>query len=355
MLKKYLGNFLAALVILNLVVLIAETIAGLNDQIERMGSWEEALILLCLRVPAWYFRITFPMSAFLAALMALGSSARTNEIIAMKACGVSPLRLLVPVLLAAILLSGVTAVTYEWASVRASRALVRHKHGGDQDLTFESGAFWLKKGTNIYRVRDGDLNEGVLFGVNVYERNEAGRLLRSTMAREARIKDDDQWVLLSPTIRSFDPVDPSKAPSIERPDKVKITGISRRTLTYFDPGEMTFSMRQLREIIQARLGDGAKPTILQSQLHLRYTDPLIVLLFTCFAAPLGLKVERTKTIALPAMQGVALIALFWGIRSFTGNLATKGVVAPYLPYWAVLLLFLGYSGWLILGTRKQMR
>ncbi len=352
---RYLANFLAALVVLNLVVMIAETIGNLNNLTTRTGSWQTGLLMVSLRVPSWYFRITFPMAAFLAALMAFGTAARTNEIIAMKACGISPLRLLAPVLLAAILLSCVTAVTYEWASVRASRTLVRHKHGGDQDLTFENGAFWLKKGTTIYRVRDGNLSKSVLRGIKVYERDEKGRLLRSTTARKARIKDDEIWVLLSPTIHSFDPTDPSKAPTIERPETREIAGIDRRTLTYFDPGEMTFSLRQLREVIEARLDDGAQPTVLQSHLHLRYTDPLIVLLFTCFAAPLGLRVERTKTIALPAMQGVALIALFWGIRSFTGNLATKGVVPPYLPYWAVLLLFLGYSGWLILGTRKQMR
>lgn len=90
-----LGTAIASL--FELVRLVAE--AGLS-----MGT---AIWLYFLQAPN-IIVLTFPMSMLLATLLAYSRLSSDSEMTALRGCGVSPLRLLVPALLLSLLMTGVT-------------------------------------------------------------------------------------------------------------------------------------------------------------------------------------------------------------------------------------------------------
>ncbi|MCU0668694.1 MAG: LptF/LptG family permease, partial [Myxococcota bacterium] len=81
----------------------------------------------------------------------------------------------------------------------------------------------------------------------------------------------------------------------------------------------------------------------EALLHERVSDPLTSFLFALLAIPLGLRAERTRSLALPALQGVALVFAFLMVREYGGTLATEGVTAAASTPWVILAAFTLYG------------
>jgi lipopolysaccharide export LptBFGC system permease protein LptF len=75
------------------------------------------------------------------------------------------------------------------------------------------------------------------------------------------------------------------------------------------------------------------------------TNPLSAFVFVLLAIPLGLRVERTRSLALPALQGVAAIFVFFTVREYGQTLASRGLTAPIGTAWAILAAFALFGAW----------
>ncbi len=324
---------------LNAVVLIAETLLQLNELLDETGSFGTSLSIIVLRVQAEYFRLTFPMAGFTGAFLSLAVAARNNEVLAMKAVGISPLRVITPVLLAALPLSLLSFLAYETAGLKASRSLMQLEQDGELPA-FGGDAAWFRSGHTLYQIRDAELDRGILKDVRLYERSERGLLVRAITASSANIHDDQRWELHGVQIHSFDPEQPKAATRYESMDQLWVDGIDPANLNPFDPNQIFFSLRKLQKRITSLERDGADAVGLRAQLQARITAPWVFFIFCFLAAPLGLDVEKEKSIARPALKGVGLITLFLVLRSFGHTLSSHGGWEPVVCAWAAVLLFL---------------
>jgi len=350
LLKRFLSSFLGTLLVLILVVTIAETLINLDDLITDAGGWSGAAIRLGLRIPAYYLRILVPMAGFISTLFALGTTARANEMIAIKSGGISPLRAIAPILACAALLSVAALLLYETAGVEASRDLHEVLHGDDR-MSFEHESFWFQKDGAIFNMRDADFSARRLEGVQIFYRGENGLPVRSLAAVTAQLEDEGRWRLSDVIVRHFDRTQPNAAPRLEHLEEMIIQGSARHSLARFDATLTTSSLRQLRKIIRIRTRDGADPRDLRAQLHERYSAPFVLLIFVLIATPLGLRVEQTKSLATPALQGVLMVALFWILHSLSGSPATRGVIDAPTYYWGLTLLFGAFASWRVAQLR----
>jgi len=345
LLVRFLLNFFGALLVLNAVVLIAEALLQLSELLDETGGFGAAMGIIALRVPAEYFRLTFPMAGFIGTFLSLASTARNNEVLAMKAIGISPVRVLAPVLLAALPLAALSFLIYETGCIEASRNLLTFEQKG-QRFTFGKDVAWFRSGSTLYRIRDARLEQGILKNVRLYERNEAGLLVRAISAKTAKIQDDALWELRQVQIRKFDPSQPKAATVYESLDKLWVNGIDPNNLIPFDPNQIFFSLKQLQGRITSLERDGGDALGLRAQFQSRLTEPWIFFIFCLLAAPLGLDVEKTKSFARPALQGVGLIVLFLILRSTGHTLGMRGNLNLMLCAWLPVLLFL------LWGTRQ---
>lgn len=339
LLVRFLLSFLGALLVLNGVVFITETLFQLSGLLEETGSLVQSLAIISLRVPANYFRFTFPMAGFIGVFLSLATTARNNEVIAMKAIGVSPLRVLAPVLLAAIPLSAASFLIYETACLSASRGLISLDQEGELAV-FGDNVAWFRGKDAIYRIRDADLENGTLRDVRLYERNEKGLLVRTVSAKGANILDSELWEMKKVRIRTFDPDQPKAPSTFEAVDKLWVNGIDPQNLTPFDPNRIFFSLFQLADRIASLERDGAESAGLKAQLQSRITDPWMFFLFCLLAAPLGLDVERSKSIAKPALKGISLIVVFMVLRSVASTLSLREGWDAAVLAWTIIFLFL---------------
>jgi LPS export ABC transporter permease LptG len=341
LLARFVVTFAAVLAILALLVAVVELLADFGDVVRSSGGFADALLFVALRIPYKHLPLLIPMAAFAAAFLSVGTAARAYEILAMKAGGISPLRVLAPMVCAAAVISGLALLVNETLAVRAHDAQRRRAVGEDSELTFRRGSLWYHKGDTIYNVRDADPATRVLRDVAIFELDDRGRLVRSIEAAQATIGADGHWDLTDAVLRAFEPDAPAAAPRYERVAATQVDLPEETALLDADVGGL--SIRELREYRAGR--EPGDTTTLRAEvlLHERLSGPLASLLFVMLAVPLALRVERTRSLAVPALQGVIAIFAFIMVREYGGTLAAEGVTSAAATPWVILAGFLAFG------------
>ncbi|MDX1649668.1 MAG: LptF/LptG family permease, partial [Myxococcota bacterium] len=78
--------------------------------------------------------------------------------------------------------------------------------------------------------------------------------------------------------------------------------------------------------------------------HARLSGPWLAVLFALLAVPLGLKVETTRNLALPALQGVGVLFVFLLAREYGMSFSRHGALSAALVPWTVLGVFFAWGG-----------
>lgn len=348
-LARFVVTFAAVLLVLVLAVGVVELLGDFDDVVGSSEGFAGALLFVALRIPSQWLPLLVPVTAFVAAFVALGTAARSLEFVAIKAGGVSPLRVLVPVVLAGAVVSGLGLATNETLGIRAHEAWRRHV-GGDDQVEFRRGSFWYHKGRYVYNVRDADPQLRQLREVAIFELDGDGQLVRSIQAVRARIDEDGRWQLEDAVIRRFQPGAPDAPASFERLARTEL--VLTEELALLEAGVEGLSIADLREYREEHGPGDSEAIRAQALLHDRITEPLSAFVFVLLAIPLGLRVERTRSLAVPALQGVGALFAFWTLREYGVALASQGVVDPTTTPWLILAAFAAVSAWLLARTPR---
>jgi lipopolysaccharide export system permease protein len=344
--------FAVTLVVLFLAVLAAEMLLNLDEVFEAEQGLLGVMTYLLLKVPASYFALVAPVAAFAATFVSLGLAARRSELVAVKAGGVSPLRVCWPILGVAVLLAGASLAVNETLVVQAAKSWERAYRGVDHQIAYKRGAFWVHRGELIYHYRGADPETKTLYRVRIFEVDARGRLVRSVEAREARIGADGTWHLQEALTRRFEPDQPTAPIRTEAAAELTLPGSSEQDLALLEANAASLSLRNLDDYIEVRRRDGDSVERFQALFHSRLAEPLAVLLFALFAIPFALSVERQRTLAIPALGGVLVVAAFLGLRSVATTLALQGAAPAAATPWTLLALFGGLGLWRLLRVAR---
>ena len=154
-LARYLYLFLAILVSSLVAISVIEMMISFDEILGQQDGAAGIASFLFLRVPTHYLRDLIPVVSFVAIFFCLGLPARAHEVTAIKSGGISPRRAVIPLLLAAALLSGITLLVNESVILHASRQSNRQQ-SPEGEIAFRQGSFWYQRGSTIYNVKDAD-------------------------------------------------------------------------------------------------------------------------------------------------------------------------------------------------------
>lgn len=339
--SRFLSAFAAALLILVLSIGIVEMLADLDAMFGPGTSFRDAIRILALRIPARDLPFLIPVGGFAAAFLCFGNAARSLEVVASKAGGISPFHLLLPVFAVGALLSALSLVLNETVSVRAHGALVRIESGGAQGLSFRQGYFWYRQGRFLYRVEEADPERRILRGVTIYERDTDGRLLRRVVADRAEMADPDRWRLAGARSEHFDPDDPAAPLRVDIRERDELRVGSERAL--LEASLRALSILNLMEYRSLRTESSPDSVRALALIHERLVSPITTLLFVMLAAALGLRVERIRSLAKAALYGLIALFVFFLARRYAGLLGGQGVLPPALAAWSIVGLFTAFT------------
>jgi lipopolysaccharide export system permease protein len=336
---QFLRSFAGSLLILALIVLVVDMLLNMSDLLEAEKSVGAALKLFLMRTGANYLTYLIPVAAFTGAFASLSSAARTHEVVAIKAGGISPIVAFLPILVLSVGLAAGAFALNETVGVRSAAQLAERAGFSSEAITLRGGAIWVHAGRLIYSATDTDPSDDWIHDVQVFERDEDGLLIRVIHAEAARRLSDAEWEFEGATIRSFTPGRASDPPRVERAALTRLQLESPRNLR-LDPKELaSLGLPTLFDYVGAVLAAGGNPGPARSALHNRLTVPFLVILFTLLAVPLALSVEQSRSLARPALQGVAILFLLLLAReSGQGLVVNTNHAAALLP-WTVLAIF----------------
>jgi len=338
-LVSYLKLFVAILFTSMVAIAIVEMLLNFDQILDDHSGLSGVARYLFLRLPAYYFRDLIPVTSFAATLCCIGLAARSREFMAAKAGGISPRTMVVPILLAATLLSGVALIINETWVLAASRAEIRTGDEG-QGISFRRGSFWYYRGDTIYNVQEADPASNTLHGVQVFETTPAGRLRRSMQAEVVRVDEEHRWHLQDATIRTFDPEQPTSAPAVEHLQEAILAVAAERDLMLLHARANTLSLIELREYIRTRSEDGRDTARYREMTHARLADPITVLAFSLIAIPLGLAVERRQSLPAAAVIGIVILGVFYTARTTASLLVNSSLpVSAFGPWFLLATLF----------------
>jgi lipopolysaccharide export system permease protein len=342
---SFLQAFLGSLVILALVVVIVDTLLNLEDVLETTDTLWGAVQILFMRTASLYLAYLIPFAIFAGIFLSLGIAARSREILAMKAGGISPLRAILPVFFWALVISFAALILNETVTVPASSSLNQRRGIRAGEIYLGSGTIWYHTGRFVYNIRSPDPKLETVRDIRVFERDEAGRLIRLIRAKTARREAAGVWQFRGATIRRFDPGAPNAAPVVEHSPVITLELAEDRSPRLLRAKLASVPIGALaRHVVSARRSGDAAPGA-EALLAQRLSIPFMVILFALLAVPLALRVEQTQSIALPAVQAALILIVFLTAREYAPRFASLGSLAASLAPWFVLTAFFAFGAW----------
>ncbi len=280
-----------------------------------------------------------PFSVLLGTLLTLVTLNQNSEIVSMKAGGMSAHQILAPLLLAGLLVAGVSYAFNERIVTRATASLNAWQKVDYATVPRASGVranIWVRDGDNLINAATvrGSGATTELGGVAIYAR-EGGRLRVIVNAASARPGDvPGSWRLND--ARRFEV---SSGRSRALGDTVVELGIApaRFTLANVDGDELAFV--PLRAAI-AELDAAGRPTgELQALLWHKIAGPLSSVLMPILGAVAGFGLARSGQLFVRAVIGMALGFAYFVADNFGLAMGSLGAYPPLLAAWGPFLLF----------------
>ena len=295
--------YAAILVVSTLTLFVIEMLLNLDDMLSNDRGAAAPLQYLMLRIPTYYLRELIPIASFAASFFTLGLSTQWFEIAAAKAGGISPDRLVAPILIASVFLGLTSFVLGETWIVNSTREWNRRESGGEAKISYREGSFWYYRGQTIYNIAEADSLQRTLRGVRLFDLNSNGRLIRSVDAQHVKVEDDHRWRFENPVIRYYEPERKDSQVRIERLDQITLDVADPRDVALINTDFRSLNVAMLRDHIALREAAGENVNRVTTVLYSRFEEPLVVVLFALLAAPLGLQVARRRNFGIPALLG----------------------------------------------------
>ena len=346
--SSYLGMVVGAFLMLLLVFTLFELLGDiLRNQI---SPWTVGEYLLNVS-PFFLYNITH-LSMLMAVLITFGVMQRANEVTAVKATGTSIYRIIVPVALAAAVLSGSLFFFDQFYLPRTNKRqdALRNRIKGKPPQTYlQPERKWIfGQRSDIYYYQFFDPDRDQFASVTVFQFNpKTFEITHRIYALRARWQEQLQrWVyeqgwerdLRGVAIQNYRQFDVSTFPQLGEPP------------TYFkkevkQSSEMNYD--ELRRYIHDLQQSGFDVVRLRVQLHEKFAFPLMTLVMAVLAIPFSLSAGRRGALAGVAVA-VAIAVIYTVTSRLFEAMGNLSQLPPALAAWSPDLIFALVGGYLIL-------
>ena len=293
--------------------------------------------LLVYMLPA-FLALTLPMALLVTVLLVCGRLAGDLEVAALKASGVSPLRLFRPFLAVGIiitlLISWLTLVVGPWSSGAFQRQLFRifqsRATTGIKERTFSASFSQF-----VIYVDEVSASQVRLKGLLVSDERNAEQS-RIILAREGRLLSDEANRRI--TLRFLDG-------SISESD---VSDHRRFRQTYFSLYDMTLPLRAY--VTKLREG-GHRVNRYLVQLYSKLSFPLVHVIMALVAIPFALVSPRSGGRAMGIGVAIVIAVGYWIVHSVAIAFAQAELLPAALAAWTANIVFAGIGTALFLSAR----
>ncbi len=298
---------------------------------------------------------SFPIAALIATLLSLGNLSRHNEIIAMRAGGVSIAAIIAPVLVGGVIISVFGFINNEYIMPRfTSRAnyiknvQIEKKQ---QPVVFQQRKLWLRGPDNS--IANIDLvtpDRSEMIGVNIYKLNPDYSVRERITAQSLlwengawRLKHSRKFILGQETVISQS-ADEEVFNIVGSPEDLGAVAKSSE--------EMNF--RELWDYVRRLKMSGYKATRYEVDLQGKLAFPFSSLLMVMIATPLSLQKVRSGGTSRGIAFAVLIAFIYSGLVSVGTALGRSGTLPALEAAWLANVLFASASAYVLFRMQRTI-
>lgn len=334
--------FLFGIVIFTLLLMMGRLIP-LTDLVVSHGVPLADVSRMVLYLIPSILVITIPMAFLLAVLLAFGRLSADNEVVVMKASGLSLFQVMPPVivcaLVAVLLALGASTIGVPWGN-SAFRELSFQVLKRNVSATIREKTFWDDiPGVVMYTDRYEERSH-MLKGVVIHDGRNPDRPM-TIFARDGVVTTaaGSQALLLSLYDGSIHIAGTGGLYRLVHFGEYSMTVGEKRSSSGISRNESDMQISELQRQIDDP-GTSAKNRLkMLTELYSRFTFPFASLVFAILAVPLGIQNRRSGKSSGFTIS-IAIIFSYYVLMSVVRTLVEKGGIPPAVALWSPNLIFL---------------
>ncbi len=349
LINRYVFNsILTTTLIVALAIIAISAVLGLVDELGNVGKGNYGLVMalqfVALQLPRGVYEL-FPIVVLLGTILGLGGLANGSELVAMRAAGVSLVRLALSALRVGLVFAFFCVFISEWLAPRAEalehnlRALTNNP----DEWSEVEGGLWMRDGDSFVHVGT-VVSTDLLKDVYIYRFGPERQLQAAIEADNARF-DGSRWELLQVRSSEF-------APGEVRSYKAEVlewnTNINPELLQVSVMAPDRQTMRILYEYTQYLHGYQLDASNYEIALWSKAAVPVMVLIMVVLAIPFSVGPLRSTGAGQRMFVGIVVGVLFFLLNELMQSTGRVYGLSPFLSAWLpTMLLAMTALSWLV--------
>ena len=342
-LKEFFRSFATALSGISIVYLCVDFLQKADDFIRLKASLSQIVRYFLFNLPS-IITPSIPIAALIATLLSLGALSRHNEILAMRAGGISLGRIVLPILAGGLLISALGFLNNELimptyvAKANYIRKVEIEKK--QQIVMFRRNKLWLRGPDNsIANIAFVSPDRNVMFGLNIFKLNK-DFTVRERIQADRLSWENNAWRLQQSMVyvQTGDTVAAHTADGevyniVETPADLGMIVKSSE--------EMSFA--ELWDYVRRIKNSGYNAMREEMALYGKISFPIASLLMVMIATPLSLQRVRSGGAGSGIAIAVFISFAYWGLLSIGTALGRSGALPPLTASWLANVIFSLYA------------
>lgn len=338
---------------------LAIAVGNLFELVQRVTaselSFSVALQVFLLRMPS-FIVLSFPMSVLLATLMAYSRLAGDSEMIALRGCGVSIYRLVLPAIVLSLVVTGiffgfneaVVPTSNYHASAILDRALNQQPSTQTENVFYRG--FSDEKLSRIFYARRFDGQRMQDLTVLNFAQESLNQIVVAKSAQWSSTQN--AWEFFNGTIYDVGPMNSYRTVAKFKHQQLQLPRAPLDLATQ-DRKSDEMNIAQAQQYLQLlkQSADEKRTRRLRVRIQQKYALPSVCIVFGLVGATLGMRPQRTST---STGLGISVLIIFgYYLLSFlSGALGEANVFSPFMAAWLPTILGLTIAG-LLLNRASQ--
>jgi lipopolysaccharide export system permease protein len=345
-------SVVGATLIVALAIIATSIVLSLVDELAEVGKGSYGLLLalqfVVLQLPRGVYEL-FPIIVLLGSVLGLGALASGSELVAMRAAGVSLMRLAASMLRTGLLFALLCVFISEWLAPRAEALehRLRALHNIEGEWTTLEGGLWLRDGDSFIRVGK-VVSTQLLEDISLYRFGPQRELQIAVEAANARYAEG-RWELIEVRYTEFG-AERLRSYQLPRMDWNTSLNPALLQVSVMPPERQT--MRTLYEYTRYMEQYRLDTSQYQMALWNKAAVPIMVLVMALLAIPFVVGPLRSTGAGQRMFVGMVVGVLFFLLNKLTLSTGLVYGLSPLLSAWlptavlgAAALAWLTYLNW----------
>jgi lipopolysaccharide export system permease protein len=347
--KSYIRHYLLSAIAFSGTYLLIDFIEKIDNFIGKSAPVSMIVLYFTSSLPLILIRVT-PIAILMAAFMTMGNLSKTGEITAMRAGGLSLIKISRPLVMVTIIITVGIVLIQELAvpvSTRTMREIWNVKIKGESAPQIVRDKIWYRSGNQMIYIGQAQTASGLLRDITIFDLNERFNIEKRIDADRAKYQDED-WVFYDTVERIFSP------------ESGELTGriVSKKTNIPLNktpanfkhveatPGELTFI--DLYHEIDRLQAEGYNTVRHRVDMQTHIAAPFACIVMVLLGIPFALHRGRSASLASGIVISILVGVSYFIVNSVATVFGYSGILSPLIATWASNIIFVLIGTWFIL-------